>query len=595
MHHKFVLFPFAAITGQELMKKALLINAVDPSIGGILIRGDKGTGKSTAVRSLVHTLPEIKVVDGCPFNCDPENLRLMCKACQERFENGNILQFRFRNMEIVDMPLSATDDMVVGSIDIKAVLKEGIRALQPGILARANRNLLYIDEVNLLHDHLVNILLDSAAMGINLIEREGVSVYHPARFILVGTMNPEEGSLRPQILDRFGLCVDVSALSSTKDRLEVIKRRKSFEKDPWLFEQHFKPVQDSIKDSIITAREILPQISASTEILEKIISITSALGIKTHRADIVMEKTSCVIAALDSRTQVCIEDILEAALLALPHRLQQNVFDKKPNIDRKNLESILNSNSSEQLDPLVRQEGLKKNFINIPDASFLPGKDGKKDGNRNGPYIRASANQSPSSIAVDATIRKCAVETQTLKIMPEHLMQKIRLQNTEALYVLVLDSSSSMRMNKKIEIAKTLSWNILNKTYQNKTRVALISFRQSAPHVTVAPTKNYQLIDERLENIPSGGKTPLTPAIFEAMRLVSNEKQIASCIIVISDGRGNIFLKENIQNDIAYLKNLNHPSTKIFINTDIPNRSIGVLELIAQELNGSHLNLEELI
>lgn len=577
------------------MKKALLINAVDPSIGGILIRGDKGTGKSTAVRSLVHTLPQIKVVEACPFNCDPENLRLMCKSCQHRFEGGESLQFRFRNMEIVDMPLSATDDMVVGSIDIKAVLKDGMRALQPGILARANRNLLYIDEVNLLHDHLVNILLDSAAMGINLIEREGVSVYHPARFILVGTMNPEEGSLRPQILDRFGLCVDVSALSSTQDRLEVIRRRKSFEQDPWLFEQQFKQAQDEIKNSIVKARELFPNISPSTEILEKIISITSSLGVKTHRADIVMEKTACVIAALDSRTEVCTEDILEAARLALPHRLQQSPFEKSSSIERESLENILNRVGSEQIDPLVRKEDLKKKFINIPDASFLPGNDGRKEGTRNGPYIRASSNRSPSSIAIDATLRRCAVETQALKIMPEHLMEKIRLQNTEALYIILLDSSSSMRMNKKIELAKTLSWNILKNTYEKKNRVALISFRQSEPCVTVAPTKNYQMIDERLENMPSGGKTPLTGAVLEAFRLVSSEKTQASCIIVISDGRGNIFLNENFQSDMAYLKNLKNPSTKIFINTETPNRSIGVLEQMASEMNGTHVYLEDLM
>jgi Mg-chelatase subunit ChlI len=257
MHHKFVVFPFAAIVGQEMMKKALLINAIDPTIGGVLIKGDKGTGKSTAVRALADLLPQIKVVEGCPFNCHPENLRLMCKSCQERYERDGHLPHIERKMEIIDMPLSATEDMVVGTIDIKRALKEGIKALEPGILARANRNILYIDEVNLLDDHLVNILLDAAAMGVNIVEREGISLYHPARFILIGTMNPEEGELRPQILDRFGLCVEVSALSSKEDRLKVMEYRRRFDSDPWKFEEQFSEEQEILRKKIIIAQRTL--------------------------------------------------------------------------------------------------------------------------------------------------------------------------------------------------------------------------------------------------------------------------------------------------------------------------------------------------
>jgi len=223
LHYKSVIFPFTALVGQELLKKALLINAIDPSIGGVLIKGDKGTGKSTAVRSLSHILPEIQVVKGCNFNCHPLDRTLMCQSCQQEYnENGKLPSVK-TPMKIIDMPVSATEDMVIGTIDIKKAIKEGVKALEPGILARANRNILYIDEVNLLDNHLVNILLDSAAMGVNIVEREGISLYHPSRFVLVGTMNPEEGGLRPQILDRFGLSVEVRALESKEERLKIMK------------------------------------------------------------------------------------------------------------------------------------------------------------------------------------------------------------------------------------------------------------------------------------------------------------------------------------------------------------------------------------
>jgi len=351
MHHKFVIFPLSAIVGQDLLKKGLLINAIDPTVGGVIITGDKGTGKSTAVRALAHTLPRLRAVEGCPFNCDPENMRLMCKACQERFEREGSLPWVEKAMEIIDMPLSATEDMVVGSLDIKRALSDGIRALEPGILARANRNILYIDEVNLLDDHLINVLLDAAAMGVNVIEREGISLYHPARFLLIGTMNPEEGRLRPQILDRFGLCVDVGALTDPRDRLEVIKRRKAFDRDCWAFEEQFAEDQHTLKQDIAEAQQLLPEVAESPQMLEQIVTITGSLGIRTHRADIVMEKTAAAIAALDGRRELISQDVIDAALLALPHRMRQKPFEKDIPLDRQHIESALDQQHDEQEQP----------------------------------------------------------------------------------------------------------------------------------------------------------------------------------------------------------------------------------------------------
>ncbi|MHA1303795.1 MAG: ATP-binding protein, partial [Candidatus Heimdallarchaeaceae archaeon] len=375
MHHKFVIFPFAAIVEQDLMKKALLVNAIDPTIGGVLIKGDKGTGKSTAVRALADLLPEIKVVKGCSFNCHPDNLRLMCKSCQEEYERERELLWIKKKMEIVDMPLSATEDMVVGTIDIKRALKEGIKALEPGILARANRNILYIDEVNLLDDHLVNILLDAAAMGVNIVEREGISLYHPSRFILIGTMNPEEGELRPQILDRFGLCVEVNALTSKDGRIKVIEYRREFDADPWKFEEKFKEEQEQLKKRIMNVQKILLEVNVSHDLLEKIVEITASLGIKTHRADIVMEKTARALAALDGRNYVTEEDIKEAALLALPHRIRQQPFEKGMTITKETIETILQSNPKEEIFDFDKDAKIKKNILKLDAIGSSQGRD----------------------------------------------------------------------------------------------------------------------------------------------------------------------------------------------------------------------------
>lgn len=365
MAHTFSMFPFSALVGHELMKKALLVNAVDPAIGGVLIKGDKGTGKSTAVRSLAELLPSIKVVQDCPFSCHPENRKLMCFACQSRFDQGISLPTIERKMEVIDMPLSATEDMVVGSLDIKRILKEGTKAFEPGILARANRNILYIDEVNLLDDHLVNILLDAAAMGVNVVAREGISLYHPARFILVGTMNPEEGDLRPQILDRFALSVEVMAHTDKQERLRVMEYRIAFDADPWHFQDRFAEEQAHLTRKIVCAQKQLNQVSLPQALLEHIVHLTATLGIKTHRADIAMEKTARALAALDDRTAVTEKDIEEAAMLALSHRMRQSPFEKGATLSSEKIKQIIHTTSEEEISDFDRQGDIKKTSLII--------------------------------------------------------------------------------------------------------------------------------------------------------------------------------------------------------------------------------------
>ncbi len=322
------IFPFSAIVGQEEMKLALILNVIDPSIGGVLIRGEKGTGKSTVVRALADILPEIEVVEGCPFSCDPEAVDQLCPECERRLkEEGSLPRLR-RKIRVVDFPLSATEDRVVGTLDIEAALKTGEKRFEPGILAAANRGILYVDEVNLLDDHLVDLLLDAAAMGVNFVEREGVSFVHPARFVLVGTMNPEEGELRPQLLDRFGLCVTVEGLKDPKQRVLIMERRAAFEQDPEGFTRQFAAENQALAQRIISARERLKEIEMPEEMLYEMAKRLITIGVDGHRADITMVKAAKAHAAFCGREEVSSEDLKVAEKLALPHRLRRRPFEE---------------------------------------------------------------------------------------------------------------------------------------------------------------------------------------------------------------------------------------------------------------------------
>ncbi len=321
---KNLIFPFSAIVGQENVKKALILNAINPGIGGVLIKGDKGTGKTTAVRALADLLPSIKVVKGCLFNCDPDDKESACETC--RSDSAEVEE---KKMKVVELPLGSTEDRVVGSINIEKALKEGTRALEPGILAEANRNILYIDEINLLDDNLVDVLLDAAAYGINVVEREGISVSHPSKFILVGTMNPAEGELRPQLSDRIGLHIIVHSIMNIEDRVEIMARREEFERDPTTFKEKFEPLQKGILDNILNARDLLKNVKVSPEIMKIIAHVCVDMGVDGHRADIAILKTSKTIAAYNKRLTVDYNDVEEAMILVLGERLQKSYDQKK--------------------------------------------------------------------------------------------------------------------------------------------------------------------------------------------------------------------------------------------------------------------------
>jgi Mg-chelatase subunit ChlI len=333
------IFPFTAIVGQETMKTALILNAISPRIGGVLIRGERGTAKSTAARALAALLPEIEVVAGCPFNCDPGQVEGLCDNCRERLEEGEALPRATRRTRFVDLPVSATEDRVVGTLDIEVALKTGHKEFEPGVLAAAHRGLLYVDEVNLLDDHVVDLLLDSAAMGRNVVEREGISFTHPARFILVGTMNPEEGELRPQLLDRFALCVEIRGIAASKARVDILERTVQFESDPEGFRAEWEPYERHLSQDIARARTVLPSVTYEPQDLYTIAELTTSFEVDGHRADIVILKTALAHAALrlarngaqPENAAITELDILAAAELALPHRLKRLPFQETEN------------------------------------------------------------------------------------------------------------------------------------------------------------------------------------------------------------------------------------------------------------------------
>ncbi|MGW1142588.1 ATP-binding protein, partial [Streptomyces zhihengii] len=357
-------YPFTAVVGMDDMRLSLLLNAVSPAIGGVLVRGEKGTAKSTVVRGLTGLLPAMDVVEGCRFACRPE---APDPQCPDGPHTGGAAASRPTPM--VELPVGASEDRLVGALDIERALAEGVKAFEPGLLAEAHRGILYVDEVNLLHDHLVDLMLDAAAMGASYVEREGVSVRHASRFLLVGTMNPEEGELRPQLLDRFGLTVEVAASRDPALRVEVVRRRLAYDDDPAAFAARWAAEEAALRERIVAARELLPEVVLGDAVLRQIAATCAAFEVDGMRADIVMARTATALAAWDGRAEVAEEDVRRAALLALPHRRRRNPFDA-PGLDESKLDEALGQ-SGEDPDP-------------DPEPDPGPGDDGPGDGGPDG-------------------------------------------------------------------------------------------------------------------------------------------------------------------------------------------------------------------
>ncbi len=581
-----IIFPFTAIVGQEKAKLALLCNAVNPAIGGVLLSGDKGTGKSTMVRALADVLPEIEVVKGCPFNCNPKNELEMCEVCREKAEKGEI-EIERRKMRVVDLPLSVTVDRLVGTLDIEKALKEGIRALQPGILAEANRNILYIDEVNLLDDYIADVLLDAAAMGWNIIEREGVSVKHPSRFILIGSMNPEEGELRPQILDRFGLFVQIEAIRDVEQRIEIVRRVEEFQADPIAFRRKYEGEQRRLRERIEMAREIVGKVEVDDDLLRLLSKTIVEMGIKTHRAEIVTVRTAKAIAALDGRKKVNLDDLKRAMELALPHRLRDKPFDKIAPPELKTPEKSKNENEENEntkngkdygnrtgrvgKNVDLNKTGNAERLFDSRDVSIeLPeGEEGTaKRIFRGARDERAKVIGYPHGIPIYhvpgksedvdlvATIRS-AIAKGRKKIRDEDLMIRVRRAKLPRLTVIVLDASGSMAAKRRISIAKGIAEKLIENCYVKRDYLALITFRGFNAEVVVPPTKKYSAVIDSLRSVKIGGRTPLPSALQTLLSMARSfklkNKNSTVRAILITDGKANTPLHRSVREDMEVL------------------------------------------
>lgn len=340
-----LVFPFTAIVGQEEMKLALSLNVIDPKIGGVIIMGDRGTGKSTTIRAITDILPKIEVVKDDPFNSHPTDFDLMSEDIRRAVENGEKIETTQKKVAMVDLPLGATEDRVCGTIDIEKALTEGVKAFEPGLLAKANRGILYVDEVNLLDDHLVDILLDSAASGWNTVEREGISIRHPARFVLVGSGNPEEGELRPQLLDRFGMHSEIRTVRDPELRVQIVEQRSSFDKNPQECLEQYKAGQEEFRQRIVRAQEILSEVTLDYDLRVKISQVCGELDVDGLRGDIVTNRAAKAYAAYNNKTEVTVEDIQAVITMCLRHRLRKDPLETIDSGDKvqKVFDSVFNA------------------------------------------------------------------------------------------------------------------------------------------------------------------------------------------------------------------------------------------------------------
>jgi magnesium chelatase subunit D len=634
-------YPFAALVGQERLKQALILNAVNPRLGGVLIRGEKGTAKSTAARGLAELLPPIAMVAGCPFHCHPEQPELMCDSCRRRLEQGEVLPRRDRAMPVVDLPLGTTEDRLLGTIDLEKAIKSGEKHFEPGLLAAANRGILYVDEVNLLDDHLVDVLLDAAAMGVNVVEREGISYAHPARFILVGTMNPEEGELRPQLLDRFGLCVEVTGLHNLPARMDVVTRRLAFERDPEAFAARWQPEQEALRQAIVRARERLPRVSYTEDLLRFITLICLDQGVDGHRSDIYMLKAAQTLAAYRGREAVEEADVKAAAALVLPHRLRRKPFSDAA-LDEKKLEESFRKHREEEEQrraaappPLPGEAAPEDEEVALvgettvpPGATFpvrpltLPAdRQAKKapgartrarSEDRSGRYVRPALHPAgPPDLALDATLR-AAAPCQALRekgnlalaITEPDLRYKVREKRIGRHILFVVDASGSMGADRRMAETKAAILSLLVDAYQKRERVGLIVFRGAEAKVALPFTHSVELAQRQLAYLPTGGKTPLPHALHLAHELLKQERtrhpQDAFLLVLITDGRGNISLKRGGA-PMAEVKELGAQFKTLGVNSLIldtepfaPCLDLGCLPELSRLMGGAYHSLQTL-
>ncbi|HEX7335048.1 MAG TPA: magnesium chelatase ATPase subunit I [Pyrinomonadaceae bacterium] len=591
-------YPFTAIVGQEEMKLALILNVVDPLIGGVLIMGHRGTGKSTAVRGLADLLPQITVVAGCPYNCDPQDKRNLCDQCSA---GGELAQTQ-SPVNVVELPLGATEDRVCGTIDIERALAAGRKAFDPGLLARANRGFLYIDEVNLLEDHLVDLLLDVAVTGINKVEREGVSVEHPASFVLIGSGNPEEGELRPQLLDRFGLHAEVTTENYLQNRVDIVVRREGYDRDRDAFCESYAADQEQLRKRITRARASLNKLPIARPVLEKIAQLCADLKVDGHRGELTIMRAARALAAFEGRRAVTDEQVKRVSAMALRHRLRRDALDETATSEQiqQAVDEVFPSTTPPQPSSgngggdTQRQEGPGKSNKQAPrqratasgssarpntaDVLSPPAVE-KKSGEvrldehlrttdrkekaisqsrrtsggkaalvqQRGRYTRAVTFRSAGArIAIDATLRALAGLDSSLRapVSSQALRYKLLKHKQGTLFVFAIDASGSMAAN-RIARAKSTILKLLRKSYLNRDSVAIVSFHGTTANVDLPPSRSILRARRVLDSLRMGGSTPLALGLvttIELLELVGN-KFGETVVLLFTDGRSNVPLR----------------------------------------------------
>ena len=576
------------------MKLALILNVVDPLIGGVLIMGHRGTGKSTAVRALADLLPQITVVAGCPYNCDPNNL---CDQCSARGE----LETKETSVPVVELPLGATEDRVCGTIDIERALAAGRKAFDPGLLARANRGFLYIDEVNLLEDHLVDLLLDVAVTGVNKVEREGISVEHPASFVLIGSGNPEEGELRPQLLDRFGLHAEVTTENYLKNRVDIVQRREAYDRERDAFCESFAANQEQLRKRITRARAGLMKVAMERQVLEKIAQLCADLKVDGHRGELTIMRASRALAAFEGRRAVTEQHVKRVSAMALRHRLRRDALDETATSEQiqQAVDEVFpntapppssSGNGGGDTQPQDRPGKVNKqaprqrasasgssarpNDADVPSPPAVERKSGevkldqhlrsnerkekslsqsRRTGGgkaalvqRRGRYTRAVTFRSAGArVAIDATLRALVGLGGSLApVNPQALRYKLLKHKQGTLFVFAIDASGSMAAN-RIARAKSTILKLLRKSYLNRDSVAIVSFHGTSANVDLPPSRSILRARRVLDSLRMGGSTPLALGLvttIELLEIVRN-KFGESVVLLFTDGRSNVPLR----------------------------------------------------
>ncbi|MEU6639915.1 putative cobaltochelatase [Streptomyces rochei] len=647
-------FPFTAVVGQDDLRLALLLNAVSPAVGGVLVRGEKGTAKSTAVRALSALMPEVDVVPGCRFSCDPHSPDPGCPDGPHEPGAGVA-----RPARMVELPVGASEDRLVGALDIERALAEGVKAFEPGLLADAHRGILYVDEVNLLHDHLVDLLLDAAAMGASYVEREGVSVRHASRFLLVGTMNPEEGELRPQLLDRFGLTVEVSASREPDQRVEVVRRRLAHDDDPAGFAARWADEEAAVRARIAAARELLPSVRLGDGALRQIAATCAAFEVDGMRADIVMARTATALAAWAGRTDVLAEDVRQAALLALPHRRRRNPFDA-PGLDEDKLDETLEefggqdgdgggddepdpgpggpggpggqpepddaprgdgdaaarpeageggeprpSGAGEQ-SPVRAAEPFRTKVLSVPGLG--EGVAGRRSRART-EHGRTTGARRPrgalTKLHLAATVQAAAPHQRArgrsgrgLVVRRDDLRQATREGREGNLVLFVVDASGSMAARQRMGAVKGAVLSLLLDAYQRRDKVGLVTFRGAAADVALPPTSSVDAAAARLESLPTGGRTPLAAGLLRAHEVLRVERlrdpARRALVVVVTDGRATGGPEPVALAGRAARLFAAEGVASVVVDCESGPVRLGLAGRLADELGGTAVTLEEL-